>query len=55
MEISFCPYRTQIAESKKILYTPVSQPVTFSNAQRDKALAQTFKYELAESDEESFS
>ena len=37
MEISFCPYRTQISPSK-VLYTAVSQPVTFTGGPKDLEL-----------------
>ena len=37
MEISFCPYRTQFSPSK-VLYTAVSQPITFKGNADDLEL-----------------
>lgn len=42
MEISFCPYRTQFSPSK-VLYTAVSQPITFKGNADDLELLEACK------------
>ena len=42
MEISFCPYRTQFSPSK-VLYTAVSQPITFKGNSDDLELLEAAK------------
>lgn len=51
MEISFCPYRTQFSPSK-VLYTAVSQPITFKSHAEDLELEAAREKEEREREQE---
>lgn len=51
MEISYCPYRTSISQSK-ILYTTVSPAITFTGTKKDVELLEKVRKQNAGEEDE---